>query len=82
MSAKFLKGNVRVRVKVAPRLCVCLGVRAWAASWAVLQVAKSPEGLCDGIYYGEERENVTTLRGPSLFTATCFEPEDCGDFLA
>ena len=41
-----------------------------------------PYGICDGVYEGEgDRMAYTTLRGPTLFTATCFEG-DCGDGLS
>lgn len=43
---------------------------------------KEPYGICDGEYYGEgDKEAFTSLRGPTLFTATCFEG-DCGEGLS
>eukprot|EP00752_Nemacystus_decipiens_P009419 g8422.t1 len=45
-------------------------------------VVEEPHGICDGEYNGEgDREAYTTLRGPTLFTATCFEG-DCGEGLS
>ncbi|CAM9345693.1 unnamed protein product, partial [Hapterophycus canaliculatus] len=45
-------------------------------------VVTEPYGICDGEYYGEgDRESYASARGPTLFLATCFEPDDCGDNL-
>ncbi|CAM9481745.1 unnamed protein product [Pylaiella littoralis] len=40
-----------------------------------------PNGICDGLYEGDgDRDVYVSLRGPTLFVATCFEG-DCGEHL-
>lgn len=41
-----------------------------------------PYGICDGVYEGDgDRDVFISLRGPTLFVATCFEGE-CGEHLS
>ena len=47
--------------------------------YLLLKVTGSPDGTCDGIYYGED-DDLTSIRGPTIFSNACFEPEDCGQF--